>query len=898
MNVEIYIDKQLADTFQEGLGLRLNLVLNDPEKLTYTQAEYSFTFDLPATKDNIKLFNFANVISKRNKFTKKYVCDIYADETPIFNGYLRVTSFEDDTFKCIAYQPKINNINEIFGETKMNEMTWEIPFNGIPTINELNADPSSKVFFPLIAYSLFQKIPNETYGSGYQKYTDKYTIDDTNRFYFNSFIPSVNMVALLKQMCESKGYTLQGDIITDKVLNEIYLTNYISENQKPLYNYGNDKMGKTRLYINFKNYTTKGQYTTYPQIYTSYEQEYIPTIPAYENHNLSTVYNLLDTSMNTSATTFLSVTETYKNNANMYVNGGIQIPTDGWYEINCDVNLFVPKQEIPNVLFKKDISGNTEARTLTFTMENYPIEFQLLKYDADDSQENNINHNMAYFGEYPNENSASTANRTTGSVGRGEYSPTAAKTPAYTNMPSSGDRFTSYATSTAVDPYNNPDFICGLQATQYAIGKTFRKNGNSWSPEIQEKTRNKYLMKNTYYKKKSPAYEQVQVNENDYTNGGGTITFNSGDTGHTTSGQIRCCIYLTKNTMLIPYLNIREYQKQGTTTNYRDTYLAYNCEAKIDLQVRAIGDYMLPEKNISYGMSSKFDTNLNLANFLNDSQKMSDFISDVQKAFNLQLLSGENTITMNKTITSSTSKPHSPIDLDKITNEQSIISNSIDYPKSIQVKFKPTDDEETTYRSAEANATEEQFQSNNWLDYADKGYDVIPISTLDDAEAIEQSLNFAYTGFLPFKYNDTTLNIPVIAKTEWFIEDAFNYGEYQQYDGRSFPQRFITRNEPSSYTLPVVNNDDYVITLPSSKTTNNINLDYKKTNSLLSYFFDIKRNPLNDEIEVEAYITPLQYKQIKQGASVKLDDNIYKVNQIEGFDPSQTNLTKLKLMPF
>lgn len=898
MNVEIYIEKQLADTFQDDLGMRLNLILNNPEKLTYTQSEYSFTFDLPATKNNIKLFNFANVLSKRNKFSKRYVCDIYADEIPIFNGYLRLTSFEDNIFKCNAYQPKINNISEIFGETKMNEMTWEIPFEGISTINAMNADTTSKVFFPLVAYSLFQKIPNETYGSGYEKYTDKYTIDDTNRFYFNSFVPSVNLVALLKHMCESKGYTLQGDIITDKTLNDIYLSNYISQEQRPVYNYGSDNMGKVGLYINFKNYATKGEYTTYPQIYTSWQEEYIPSTPSYQNRDVTTVYNLLDTSINTSATTFVTVTESFKNNANMYVNGGIQIPTDGWYEIDINAKLTVPYQTIDNVLIKTDISGNTTPTTLSFTRENFPIEFQLLKYDADDSQENNICHNMAYFGEFPNENSASTANRTTGSVGRGEYSPTAAKAPAYTNASTASQRFNAPSADTAVDPFNNPNFICGMQSSQYAVGKTYIKNGNSWSPEIQGKIKNKYQMYG-YYKKASPSYIHTEVNKNTYSNQTSSLTAEFDTTvGNSISGNIRCCIYLTKNDMLIPYLNIREYEKQTSSTAYRDRYLAYNCEAIIDMKVRAIGDYKLSENNITYGMSSKFDTFLNVANFLNDTQKMSDFINDVQKAFNLQITTSENTITMNKTFTSNRNKPHSPINLDNITNTTNIITNQINYPQSIQVKFKATDDEETTYRSAEANTTEEQLQSNNWLDYADKGSEKIIITHLEDAEPLEQSLNFAYTGYQPFKYNDITLNIPVIAKAEWFIEDAFNYGEYQQYDGRSFPQRFFARNEPTSYTLPVVNNDDYIITTTSNVTSNNINLDYKATNSLLSYFFDINRNPQNDEIEVEAYISPLQYMQIKQGASVKIDDNTYKVNQVDGFDPEQINTTKLKLMPF
>ena len=169
---------------------------------------------------------------------------------------------------------------------------------------------------------------------------------------------------------------------------------------------------------------------------------------------------------------------------------------------------------------------------------------------------------------------------------------------------------------------------------------------------------------------------------------------------------------------------------------------------------------------------------------------------------------------------------------------------------------------------------------------------------MDDATAIEEQLNFAYTGYETFTLPDnTTLDIPVIAKTEWFIE-GLDYEKYAQKDGRSLRQRFWTRTNPTTKTLPVVDSEAYYITVPSPYTTDSINLDYKRNNSLLSEFFQIDIDATADGIEVEAYITPLEYMQLKNGSSVKIDGTLYRVNKIDGYDPSCQNKTTLHLMNY
>ena len=49
-------------------------------------------------------------------------------------------------------------------------------------------------------------------------------------------------------------------------------------------------------------------------------------------------------------------------------------------------------------------------------------------------------------------------------------------------------------------------------------------------------------------------------------------------------------------------------------------------------------------------------------------------------------------------------------------------------------------------------------------------------------------------------------------------------------------------------------------------------------------------------VTVECYLTPQEYKCIKNGALVHYDSDLYFISEISGFDPSNYNKTKLKMI--
>ena len=913
--LEIMVNGVPVDMYDEGVNLRINKVINDPTKINTTQAEYSFTFNLPITSKNSKIFNYANISSKSNKFSGRFKCDVYADSIPIFEGTIKVSEVSEGSFKCNLFKTKVNTLESIFGESTMNEINWKVPFKGISTINEVNEDLDTKYFFPLVAYSLFNKVPETESSSGYRKYTEKTVIDNTNKFYFNSFVPSLNLVELLKKCCELKGYELNGDILSDRVLNDIYLSNYIGDEQDPLYNYGDPDMGELSFDISFKNYTNDNDTrNTFPTYYIDYMLAHPIPYPSagsdYGNYTNFLVYNLLDKN--------LSTISNVVNESKLLVDGGIQIPADGWYEITLNADFGVsPSQATLTDVYectgfeRASKDGNApkvyEKVSKEYSLFNMPLEIQLIKYNADDGDVESISHDLIYKGDYPNEyvldsqrrkaqRTSTSSERTASRASNARPVPDRTATSyTYTNVTGSTE---GQSVTTAVDPYNNPNFICGLSQSNWSRSVGYIKNGYSWNYDYRTHTDSLYNCNGYYYyttiSEGNNGYLQSTVNKNTLI--GATATNCIPSTNRHSKGECKIIIKLAKNDMLVPYIQNRAYYDEN------DNVKNYMIEATATIKVRAVAPDITSKTKLTYNMNSLFDKDLNLGNFNNKDQKISEFINDVQKAFNLSFQEDGNKIILNKQKISNSLS--APIDMDYKANTNNALFNAIDFPRSIEIKYKIDTEEEGFYRSVEDNTTEEQMQSNNWKDYGDYGYEKVNISQADDATDLNQQLNFSYCWYQDFNVtqNDQSanINIPIIGKTEWWIE-GLDYETYSQYDGRGMTQRMWFRGEQIDTNLKLDESDTYNITTTSNykqyENGNIVYLNYNNgINTLLGKYFNIDINSASDEVEIEVYLTPMEYKQLSMGSSVHFDDNIYKVLEIQGYDATGINPTKLKLI--
>lgn len=355
--IELYIKGQLVELeSQDSLNLRINSVLFNPTQTTTKQGEYSYSFDIPSTPINDKILDYANNLSKINKFHARYSAQVYADGSLIFDGSLTVQKYNSKSkmYTCNLVNIKINTLDEIFGDTKMTDLKWMIDFDGAPTINSVNSDYNTKYFFPLVGYGVFQKkaVSTDEVGS---TYTAKHTLDKYNKWWIDSFYPSLNVVETMKKAFESKGYTVGGSAFRDPSISLIYASCNLADKQVPIYNLGNPKFGQASVNFTWNNYrsvdSSSGNFggrrnrrnsTGGIDQELTFPYEYIrPAINASNRdaeaeYNFDTImyWNMLDSVTNTAVTVDIQ-NDTYMYDPNEMA---FVIPADGWYRISFQVN--------------------------------------------------------------------------------------------------------------------------------------------------------------------------------------------------------------------------------------------------------------------------------------------------------------------------------------------------------------------------------------------------------------------------------------------------------------------------------------------------------------------------------------------------------------------------------
>ena len=355
--IELYINGGLMELeSQDSINLRINSVLFNPTQTTTKQGEYSYSFELPSTPNNDKILDYGNNLSKLNKFHARYSSQVYADGRLIFDGSLTVQKYDakDKMYTCNLVNIKINTLDEIFGDMKMTDLKWMIDFDGAPTINSVNSDYSTKYFFPLVSYGVFQKkaVSTDEVGS---TYTAKHTLDKYNKWWIESFYPSLNVVETMKKAFESKGYNVDGSAFRDNYINSIYASCNLADEQTPIYNIGNPRLGQASINFTWNNYrslntsssnfgdrTSRANSTGGIDQELTFPYEYIrPAVNASNRdaaaeYNFDTImyWNMLD-SVNNSAVTVDVQGDTYMYDPNEMA---FVIPADGWYRINFSVN--------------------------------------------------------------------------------------------------------------------------------------------------------------------------------------------------------------------------------------------------------------------------------------------------------------------------------------------------------------------------------------------------------------------------------------------------------------------------------------------------------------------------------------------------------------------------------
>lgn len=631
-NIELIVNSKQVD-LGDDFNIRINNVINDPVKLDYNQAEYSYSFNLPATKNNNIIFDYANNLSKLNKFHNRYTAELYADGNLIFEGSLTLNSYKENEYECNLVNVKIYSLDEIFSGMTMNKIKgMEIDFSGVTTMNAMNAESNPIATFPLVSYGAFQKVPKSEDEVG-AEYTSKFDLDKYNRWYIESCYPSLNMLDTLKAAFNTKGYEVMGDAFQDPVLKNIYMSTNLADEQVPTYNLGNPAFGNVKLSAS----TTLNTLGYQQELQFPYEKVQLQHfVDDKEDHYYNFDNILLHDLLESGATSMQSPSYMYQPNEHLIV-----IPKSGFYKIEMSATTSIQSGTISAAVHKRTDDGYdwtyvNESITKSLSSTT-PIEIALVRNYDDNYELIKGKKNIVYANGSPS-SSASTwltcfpheapvqaklptekndlyivnetrmgGKRTADSGGgqrssnggtsaSGNFSGYRGSTRGGTIDPSGGGRVYSYqkygymykdGETMVYDQAVSPAFICGLSSYQGGVNAVMR-NGYSWSKS--ESRLNEVfapVVGYDYVYRASGSTPTISGDPTDYnyntyinTPFFGTCTANTTNM----SGNISCMAWLEKDDIL---------QLFGVTRAYFDSngsIVQYNPTVGVYLRITAFSD--------------------------------------------------------------------------------------------------------------------------------------------------------------------------------------------------------------------------------------------------------------------------------------------------------------------
>ena len=919
--LDIIVNGQMVDILdRSSINLRINSVIYNPTEIKSKQAEYSFSFNLPTTPNNNRIFDYANELSKLNKFKNIYNCEVYVDGDLIFNGSLRISSIKKGFYNVNLVSIKINTLEDIFGDMTMNEIDWKIPFESVGSINTYNADLDSEVFFPLVSYGVFQKSPSSSNFSDIENYTSKFVFDKSNRWYYETFNPSMSLLGIIRRAFEQKGYKVEGNIFEDDVVNKLYTSINIANDQKPTYNIGNPNFGALSISCQFSSYVNKN--TGDARVADCLEHNLsFPYVKCSDNNYMWDKVDIYDLwSSKNSKITVPNKQYLFDENSNCVV-----VPADGLYKIRISVNGTLPTQTVMADERIKNLSGEDRIRQRYLNNDfknDMPIEIQLVRNTNTcelihgiqqeewwQTTDGSLIKRSSWYTAYPHENLYGSTQPTTSNALYGGYHttgdgyfipnlglPNGVVVDQYEFfqgfMPKEGDLL-------AFDPWVNPYFIAGVSTYGPGVDGTVPsgkgtpsviKNGYSWNSSTSDKNGSRYNCEywQLSYKPSGYQWKANTHNKNRLLDSPeNVVTVN----GQQFTGTVNAIVKLNKNDIVSLKAVARHWSKDDNSVRFK-----FDCNVTVEMQAYSPNSIESMDYNgRGWNSPTEFDVDLQLGNFLNKGVQVKNFIDNFIKEFNLSYINEGNVVYLNKQQLD-IDKPKYAINIDDRVNINDFETEMIDYPSSLEVKYK-IDTEEWGF---ETTVPADKLNDSNWKDYGDYGSSKIEIDDRNDNTGEELSLTTSYCWYDEFRMLDDNgteiakFNIPVISKYSYMI-DGYSYQESMKVDGKGLPMRYWFRNPPTRTSVLVNKVPIYITT-----TTNELNgseLSYKnKDGSLLRRFFNLHPNLSSNYVKIKCYLTAKEYQQLKMGANVIYNSDTYIVSEIGGFDAMGINTCELTLI--
>jgi len=232
LQVIIY-GKELDIISAEDLGLSFQRIADDEADLSKRYGEFSYSFDVPITKNNSTIFQYANANGRKNIFNpnQDLPCQVFNNNQLLLDGVISLQGVTKSTFNCIFYS-KLKEFSDIIADKTLNDLQFApISWNYEKyIINHINADyqNSDETYwqFPFTYYGTYFT-PYDTFKNkvdyrgvtfdieayAHQQFyycMNSVNSNTNNRFYHHQLPPAFYIVSIMNQIFTDAGWSIGG----------------------------------------------------------------------------------------------------------------------------------------------------------------------------------------------------------------------------------------------------------------------------------------------------------------------------------------------------------------------------------------------------------------------------------------------------------------------------------------------------------------------------------------------------------------------------------------------------------------------------------------------------------------------------------------------------------------
>lgn len=244
--IEILVNGEKLDYRDvSDFGIKMNRIVTDFNDISKRFGDFSYTFVLPITKNNSRIFKFADAHARKNIFkpNRDLPCLVYHNGRLLLDGVISLQSVTRENYKCVFYS-KLKEFIDTIEDLNLRDLNFDsVDFNYETTIiNHINAnyvDSDSALYqFPLTFYSTYYcqhsiyNGLNDLYGNAViadQVYQNFYYMFNSvfnskfNRFFHHQFPPAFYIVRIMEQIFKDAGWTLGGQFWNDANIKKIVM---------------------------------------------------------------------------------------------------------------------------------------------------------------------------------------------------------------------------------------------------------------------------------------------------------------------------------------------------------------------------------------------------------------------------------------------------------------------------------------------------------------------------------------------------------------------------------------------------------------------------------------------------------------------------------------------------